>query len=162
MQIVLPCSVNNDEEVLKSTSSPKADDNTGSEVTSVSKEAHSANSAKVTEVQPEFTKIKEKKVLKPYSQTHGKEPKKKPWKPKSFFPLSGRKEARGKEPVLNDILILAKHIFGKLTLEEVNDVEGEELAHLGFFLDRKAMYRCLNLEGQYVIIYHVFQVHKGR
>ncbi|XP_076070667.1 gem-associated protein 5-like isoform X2 [Mytilus galloprovincialis] len=143
------CSVYNDEEVLKSTSSPKADDSTGSEVTSVSKEASSPNCTKATEVQPEFTKIKERKVLKPYSQTHGKEPKKKPWKPKSFFPLSGRKEARGKEPVLNDILILAKHIFGKFIPEEVNDVEGEDCAHLGFFLDRKAMYRCLNLEGQY-------------
>jgi hypothetical protein len=44
-------------------------------------------------------------------QSYGKEPKKKAWKPKSFFPLAGRKEARGKEPVLNDILILAKHIF---------------------------------------------------
>lgn len=58
-------SVYNDEEVLKSTTSPKADDSTGSEVTSVSKEASSPNCTKATEVQPEFTKIKERKVLKP-------------------------------------------------------------------------------------------------
>ena len=50
---------------------------------------------------------------------YGKDVPKKKWKPKAIFPLSGRKDARAKELVLNDIEILAKYIFRKLLSKDL-------------------------------------------
>ncbi|KAK3580429.1 hypothetical protein CHS0354_035471 [Potamilus streckersoni] len=88
-------------------------------------------------------------------------------KPKSVFPVSSKKDNRGKTSLLEDIVLLAKIIYGttenkqegialKLPQhtggeegEEKKYFEWEEIAHLGFYLNRQAIYKCLHLEGEY-------------
>ncbi|XP_061165000.1 gem-associated protein 5-like [Saccostrea echinata] len=75
-------------------------------------------------------------------------------KPKSLFPLCGRHENRGKELVLQDIIVLTQSIYEKSKVEKSADdsdnseeFDAEEHISLGFYLpDRRAILQCLRLE----------------
>ncbi|XP_069129450.1 gem-associated protein 5-like isoform X2 [Argopecten irradians] len=81
-----------------------------------------------------------------------KDKKKKSWKVKSYFPLTGRAENRGKEFVHNDLIYLAEKLSGCGEVGSSDcdtDEDDQDYVHLGFFLDRRSMYKCLKQEGQH-------------
>ncbi|OWF45310.1 gem-associated protein 5-like [Mizuhopecten yessoensis] len=89
-----------------------------------------------------------------------KDKKKKSWKVKSYFPLTGRAENRGKDFLHDDLIYLAKRVTGcvedkvrpgssdcDISASDTDDQQ--DYVHLGFFLDRRGMYKCLKQEGQH-------------
>ncbi|XP_053399556.1 gem-associated protein 5-like [Mercenaria mercenaria] len=93
----------------------------------------------VSVVQKREVKVSRQKTDKSESTQRRKQ------KLKSMFPETNKRDNRGKQYLLDDLVTLAKLIYGDKDFLE----SGQDVTHLGLFLDRRATFACLAVEGEH-------------